>query len=75
MSFTTISPTYTILVRRSLRIKSFQGLITKEMEPNLNGLFNEDMGNSSNPINDEEEALHEVFVEQLSKLDNQFDNF
>ncbi|GLJ19066.1 hypothetical protein SUGI_0342280 [Cryptomeria japonica] len=44
------------------------------MEPNLNSLFNEDMGNSSNPPNDEE-ALHEVSVEQLSKLDNQFDDF
>ena len=45
------------------------------MEPTLNGLFNEDMVNSSNPLNNEEEALHEVSIEQLSKLDNQFDNF
>ena len=74
MSSKTISPTYTIPIGWSLRIKSFQGLYIEEREPNLKGLFNEYMGNSSNPINDEE-ALHEVSVEQLLKLDNQFDDF
>lgn len=48
MSFTTIS----ICMRKSCRIKASQSLITKGMESNLETLFNEDVGGSSNPTND-----------------------
>lgn len=86
MSFTTISPTYNILVRRICRIKAFQGLITKEMQPNLDKFFNEDICGSSNPTNvliyhnsldnshDVEESLTRVSVDQLEKIDNQIEN-
>lgn len=85
MSFTTISPAYTITIRRSIRIKASQGLIPEEMEPDLDDFFNEDNANSSHPnnipiypiddFNDEEEALTKVSIDQISKLNNQFDNF
>lgn len=52
MSFTTISPTYNIPMRRSCRIKASQGLITKDVEPNLDDLFHENMGGSSIPTID-----------------------
>ncbi|MDN8787967.1 hypothetical protein Q0M87_14105, partial [Staphylococcus aureus] len=62
------------------------GLITKEMDPNLDNLFHKDVGGSSNPTNvpayphsldnshDVEESLTRVYIDQLEKIDNQFEN-
>lgn len=47
MSFTTISPTSTIPIRQSIRIKASQGLFLEEMEPNLGDFFNEDNDDSN----------------------------
>lgn len=85
MSFTTIIPTYTIPIRRSIRVKASQGLITEVMEHNLGNFFNEDNVNSSHPnhipmypideTHDEhEDVVTRVSIDKLSKLDNQFDN-
>lgn len=79
MSFATISPTYNIPVR-IYRIKSSQGLITKDMKPQLDHLFYENVGASSNPTNDinyphspynysdVDESLTRVNNDQLEKL-------
>lgn len=83
MIFVTIGPTYNILVR-IYRIKASQGLITKDMEPNLDNLFHENVGSSSNPTNDityphsphnsyyVDKSLTRVTVDQLEKIDSEF---
>lgn len=82
MCFVTISPTYNISMRRSSRIKSSQGLITKGMEPHLDHLFYENVGASSNLANDfcyphcphnfhdVDESLTRVIFNQLENIDN-----